>query len=338
MDPFLLSSYQYDLPKELIAKTPVQPRDHSRLMVVDRKTGSIEEGLFFEIPQLLNKGDTLVINDTKVIPARLLGKREKGGEAEVFLINAVEDGLWKALIRPSKKIPPGSKVIFGPDFYCEVHASIEEGVRLVRFYHQAPFESLLHQYGKMPLPHYIDRPVDKRDEETYQTIYAASPGAVAAPTAGLHFTFDRLAELNQKGIQQAKITLHVGLGTFKPVQVEDIRHHKMHTEQYVISKEAAQTINQTSGRIICVGTTSSRTLESVGRPVPSTSGETSLFIYPGYFFKVTDALITNFHLPGSSLLMLVSAFGGLELIREAYARAIERHFRFYSYGDAMLIL
>lgn len=338
MDPFLLSSYQFDLPSELIAKTPAAPRDHSRLMLLNRTTGKIDECRFYELPSLLQTGDTLVFNDTRVIPARLLGKREKGGNAEIFLLEEEKGGLWKALVKPGKKLQIGSKVYFGEDFAAEITVILEDGVRLIRFLHEAPFYDLLYRYGKIPLPPYIVREADKADEETYQTVYAASPGAVAAPTAGLHFTPSLLQHLNEKGIEEAHITLHVGLGTFKPIQVEDIRTHAMHHERYHISEQAATRINQTKGRIISVGTTSSRTLESVGKPIPAGSGETSIFIYPGYTFKATDALLTNFHLPGSSLLLLVSAFAGSELIREAYAKAIERKFRFYSYGDAMLIV
>lgn len=338
MDAFLLSSYQFNLPSDLIAKTPVEPRDHSRLMIVNRAKGTIEEARFFEFPQLLDKGDTLVFNDTKVIPARLLGKRDNGSGAEVFLIEEERPGEWRTLVKPGKKLQPGARVTFGPDFFCEVLAILEEGIRLVRFHHEGNFYELLQRYGKIPLPPYIDRPAEKKDEETYQTIYAAAPGAVAAPTAGLHFTPSTFDELNKKGIAQAHVTLHVGLGTFKPIQADDIRQHKMHQERYFITEEAAHTINQTPGRLICVGTTSSRTLESVGLPATSRTGETSIFIYPGYTFKATQALLTNFHLPGSSLLLLVSAFAGGELIKEAYTKAIERRFRFYSYGDAMLIL
>lgn len=338
MDPFLLSSYQFELPPDLIAKTAMEPRDHSRLMIVDRARGTLEECRFFEMPQLLNPGDTLVFNDTRVIPARLLGQRENGGEAEVFLIEEREQGIWKALVKPGKKLQPHSRVIFGPDFSCEVVEILEDGLRAIRFFHEEPFEAVLQRYGKIPLPPYIDRVAEKKDEETYQTIYAASPGAVAAPTAGLHFTPRTFEDLSRKKVNQAHITLHVGLGTFKPIQVDDIRHHVMHHERYFVTDEAAATINRNQGRLICVGTTSARTLESIGLPIIAQRGETSIYIYPGYAFKAAQALLTNFHLPGSSLMLLVSAFAGQELIREAYAKAIERRFRFYSYGDAMLII
>jgi len=340
MDPFLLSSYQFELPADLIAKTPMEPRDHSRLMIVNRAAGTIEECRFFELPQLLNSGDTLVFNNTRVIPARLLGQRENGGEAEVFLIEERKEGLWKALVKPGKKLQPRARVFFGPDFSCEIVEILKDGLRSIRFFHeeQNSFETLLHRYGKIPLPPYIDRAAEKKDEENYQTIYAASPGAVAAPTAGLHFTQRTFDDLAKKHIQRAEITLHVGLGTFKPLQVDDIREHVMHHERYFVTDVAAATINRNQGRLICVGTTSARTLESIGLPITAQQGETSIFIYPGYTFKAAQALLTNFHLPGSSLMLLVSAFAGRELIREAYAKAIERRFRFYSYGDAMLIL
>lgn len=338
MDPFLLSSYQFDLPAELIAKKPAEPRDHSRLMILDRKRGTIEEAQFFELPQFLEKGDLLIFNDTRVIPARLLGKRDNGGAAEVFLVEQQKDGTWKALVKPGKKLPVGAFVYFGEDFKGEVIAILEEGLRLIRFHHTGEFYEVLQRYGKLPLPPYMGREAEKQDEESYQTIYAAAPGAVAAPTAGLHFTQNVLEDLQSKGIGEAHVTLHVGLGTFKPIQVDDIRQHQMHREKYFITEQAANTINTTSGKRVCVGTTSSRTLESVGLPVAAGSGDTSIFIYPGYTFKTTQALLTNFHLPGSSLLLLVSAFAGSELIREAYSKAIERRFRFYSYGDAMLIL
>ena len=338
MDPFLLSSYQFDLPEDLIAKQPAEPRDHSRLMILDRKRQTIEEAKFFELPQFLNSGDLLIFNDTRVIPARLLGKREQGGAAEVFLIEEQKDGTWKALVKPGKKLPVGAWIYFGEDFKGEVVAILEEGLRLIRFHHQGEFYAALSRFGKLPLPPYMGREAEKKDEVSYQTIYAANPGAVAAPTAGLHFTKRVLGDLQFKGIGEAHLTLHVGLGTFKPIQVDDVREHQMHREKFFISETAAETINTVGGKRVCVGTTSARTLESVGVPVKAGSGDTSIYIYPGFIFSATEALLTNFHLPGSSLLLLVSAFAGSEFIREAYAKAIERRFRFYSYGDAMLIL
>lgn len=343
-DSYLLSSYHYELPSELIAQKPCYPRDHSRLMVINRETGSIEETVFKDIENLLLPEDRLIFNNTKVIPARLIGKKSTGAKVEIFLNKPVaEDSLvWDALVRPGRKLKTGSRVEFGADFFVEILESTADGGRFVRFFCDGDFEELLQKYGQIPLPHYIERDQPSHlDESYYQTIYAKNPGAVAAPTAGLHFTDVLLQKLQKKMIHQTCITLHVGLGTFRPVKTEDIRNHHMHHERLIITPEAAVEINSTKGRKIAIGTTGCRTLESasnqMGQIAPGSS-ETNLFIYPGYQFKCVQGMLTNFHLPGSSLVMLVSAFAGQELIKEAYAKAIEKKFRFFSYGDAMLIL
>lgn len=337
-----LSAYQYDLPDALVAQYPCYPRDASRLMVIDRQAGTIEDRVFSEIGSLLQPEDHLIFNDTRVIPARLLGVKPSGGEVEIFLTEPYPDGSWIALARPGRRLKEGAQIHFGKGFSCEVIATFPDGRRQVRFDHEGDFYTALTQYGQTPLPHYIQRAADPAvDAERYQTVYAAHPGAVAAPTAGLHFTQELLGSLADKGIAQTSLTLHVGLGTFLPVQTDDIRQHKMHTERFLIADTAAQKINEKGRRKICVGTTCCRALEaaaiSEGKVAPG-AYETSIFIYPGYSFKVMEALLTNFHLPGSTLLMLVSAFAGYDLIMEAYAQAVRQQYRFYSYGDAMLIL
>ncbi len=341
---FLKSAYEFDLPKELIAQNPVNPRDHSRLMVINRAKGTIEEIAFHEIRNLLVKGDSLVFNDTKVIPARLMGKRLTGGLTEIFLIKPLEDNKWEALVRPGKKVKEGSLVTFGENFSCVVKDFLPDGRRVIAFNYSGDFYERLAEYGKIPLPPYIEREAeDSVDKERYQTVYASKPGAVAAPTAGLHFTDSLLKTLEAQGVSQQHVTLHVGLGTFRPVEAEDIRHHLMHSERCHLSAETAAVLNQRdpTKRQICVGTTCCRVVETAaneaGVVIPG-DYDTNIFIYPGYRFKYVDALLTNFHLPGSTLLMLVSAFGGYDLIREAYAKAIEKKFHFFSYGDAMLIL
>lgn len=340
---YSLKAYHYDLPKELIAQYPVEPRDSSRLMVINRLCGTIEIMTFCDLPDLLKSGDSFVFNDTRVIPARLLGRRMTGGGAEVFLLKERSLGIWEALVRPGKKIRLGEKVVFADSFSCEVIEVLPNGNRLVEFTWSGEFNAVLSQYGHVPLPQYIERNDSPDDQERFQTVYAANPGAVAAPTAGLHFTDEMIACCHAKGITHNTLTLHVGVGTFRPVQVEDIREHSMHSEPFWIKERSAEILNlrPPESRQICVGTTSCRALESAstvkGVILPG-SYETSIFIYPGYQFKYVQSLLTNFHLPGSSLLMLVSAFGGYELIREAYTRAIKEKFRFYSYGDAMLIL
>jgi S-adenosylmethionine:tRNA ribosyltransferase-isomerase len=346
--PFNLSSYQFDLPEELIAQHPVTPRDASRLMVVEKKTGRIYEVSFREILHILEAEDRLVFNNTKVIPARLYGKLCTGGNAEVLLIkqadpSAKNPNQWKAFVRPGKKLKEGAKIHFANDAYCIVLDVLEEGERVLQFeYPHASFDTFLEEAGELPLPHYIRREsLDKSDTERYQTVYAKSPGAVAAPTAGLHFTPDLLKQLDEKNVHQSFVTLHVGPGTFKPVLVDDIREHKMHKEEFWIETETADAINSTTGRLIAVGTTSCRALESAagdnGKVIPG-HYDTDIFIYPGYTFKKLDHLLTNFHLPGSSLIMLVSSLLGTDLTKEVYQLAIEKKFRFYSYGDAMLIL
>lgn len=348
-DLYSLAAYQFDLPPELIAQYPCTPRDSSRLMIVERSSGQITEIIFRELADFLNTHDHLIFNNTKVIPARLMGKRANGGEAEIFLLRrygAIADA-WEVMARPGKKIRPGSMIYFSDQLSCEILETLTDGNKIVRFIHEGNFENILEKHGKMPLPHYIQRSDTNddvnSDSERYQTIYAANSGAVAAPTAGLHFSQDLLDRLQKKEVYQTFVTLHVGLGTFRPVQVEDIRSHAMHSERVVITPEAAHQLNNRSlnHRQICIGTTCCRALESIstidGRISPG-EYDTNIFIYPGYSFKYVQSLLTNFHLPGSSLLMLVSAFAGYELTREVYAKAIERRFRFFSYGDAMLIL
>jgi S-adenosylmethionine:tRNA ribosyltransferase-isomerase len=338
------SAYEYELPEELIAQLPCCPRDHSRLMIVDRLSGAITEVPFHELQELMQPGDSLVFNDTKVIPARLIGRRPHGGKAEILLTSPHADGTWNALAKPGRKITNGTVIEFGEDFSCEVLESFEDGSRRIQFACAGSFDEALSKYGRMPLPHYIHGGEEGlNDKEWYQTVYAANPGAAAAPTAGLHFTQELLNMLGAKGVSQTRLTLHVGLGTFRPVQTEDIRNHAMHYERFIISPESADALNarKNGARQICVGTTSCRALESAADTkgkIAAGDFETNIFIHPGYNFKYMRTLLTNFHLPGSTLLMLVSAFAGYELIREAYAKAIEKKFRFFSYGDAMLIL
>lgn len=343
-DLHLLSSYQFHLPEELIAEYPCNPRDDSRLMVIDRASKKIMEMKFSDLEFFLESGDSLVFNDTKVIPARLFGKRQSGGVAEIFLTNRVSLDTWEVLARPGKKLKIGDFVYFSDDFSVEILESLQDGRKLVKFHYEGEFEVFLDKYGQIPLPHYIKRSVDNPiDKERYQTVYAKTSGAVAAPTAGLHFTTRLIDNLSLKGVEKQFVTLHVGIGTFRPVQVDDIREHQMHAEKVMISEETAKLLNsrKPNKRQICVGTTCCRSLESsVGQDGMITQGahETSIFIYPGYKFKYVDHLLTNFHLPGSSLLMLVSAFAGYDLIMEAYAKAVQEKYRFFSYGDAMLIL
>lgn len=343
-DLYTLSSYQYELPEELIAQYPCTPRDSSRLLVIDRKSGSFKEIVFRELTDFLQSGDSLVFNDTKVIPARLFGKRESGGFTEIFLVKKMSDTEWEVLSRPGRKLRVGSRVIFGDDFSCEVLETLTNGNKVVRFIFSGIFNDFVEKYGRMPLPQYIKRDVEEEiDKDRYQTIYAANPGAFAAPTAGLHFSENMLNTLIENGVDQVRITLHVGLGTFRPVQTEDIREHDMHAERFVITPEAAEKLNgrDPKKKQIVVGTTCCRALETAvdasGKVVPG-NYDTNIFIYPGYQFKYVQSLLTNFHLPGSTLLMLVCAFGGYELVMEAYKKAIKDHYRFYSYGDAMLIL
>lgn len=343
-DPYALSSYQFDLPSEQIAQYPRVPRDQSRLMVIERKSGQITEMVFRDIADFLQERDRLIFNDTKVIPARLIGKRPTGGETEIFLTRMRGEGLWEAMVRPGRKLRAGSRVIFSEIFSCEILERLPDGGALVQFHYEGNFDALLDQHGKIPLPQYIRREADPiLDKSRYQTVYASQPGALAAPTAGLHFSRELIEKLVKKGVYQTTVTLHVGLGTFRPVQVDDIREHIMHTERVCILPEAAVQLNSHPGdtRQVCVGTTSLRALEAVADAeglIPSGEFDANIFIYPGYRFKYARTLLTNFHLPGSSLLMLVSAFAGYELTMEAYAKAVRDGYRFFSYGDAMLIL
>lgn len=342
-DLYSLLSYQYTLPQELIAQHPCEPRDNSRLMVVDRQSGKITTTTFRDIVHFLQPGDGLVFNDTRVIPARLLGRLSTGGQAEVFLTRRHADGSWDALVRPGKKLKVGAMVEFNSRLSGEVIAVCEDGERRIRFHCQGDLEAVLEESGQIPLPQYIKRQPDKEDYARYQTVYAANPGAVAAPTAGLHFTEELLQTLEDRGVSRTQITLHVGVGTFKPVQTTDIRAHRMHHERYVVTQEAAAALNSAreTRRQVCVGTTCCRTLESAAQndgKIHAGEYSTDIFIYPGYTFKYVRSMLTNFHLPGSTLLMLVSAFAGYELTMEAYRKAVEERFRFFSYGDAMLIL
>ena len=336
-----LSDFMYDLPEERIAQTPVEPRDHSRLMVIHRDTGEIEHRHFYDIIEYLNPGDCLVINETKVIPARLYGERPTGGACEVLLLKQLGPKRWETLVRPGKKLKPGAEVVFGDGrLRCTVVETTDVGGRIVEFECEGSFEAALDALGEMPLPPYIHEKLEDRDR--YQTVYAKQDGSAAAPTAGLHFTPELMERIRQKGVDIVPVLLHVGLGTFRPVKVENIEEHEMHSEYFEVTPQAAERINaarQSGGRIIAVGTTSVRTLESAaedGRLVAK-RGDTNIFIKPGYRFQLVDALITNFHLPGSTLIMLVSALWDRERILEAYKIAVEAEYRFFSFGDAMLI-
>ena len=338
------SDFYFDLPPELIAQDPLTDRSASRLLVLDKNTGEIKHEQFRNIINYLNPGDCLVLNDTRVIPARLHGIREETGAAiEVLLLKRKEKDVWETLVRPGKKVRPGVKLSFGEGLLRgEVLEIVEEGNRLIRFQYEGIFEEVLDRLGEMPLPPYITHKLE--DKNRYQTVYAKYDGSAAAPTAGLHFTRDLLDEIAQRGVNLAYVTLHVGLGTFRPVKAERITEHHMHSETYQITKEAAEVINRTrknGGRVICVGPTSCRSLESAAEEdgtLRECSGDTEIFIYPGYRFKVLDALITNFHLPESTLVMLVSALAGREKVLRAYGEAVEERYRFFSFGDAMLVI
>lgn len=346
--------FYYDLPQELIAQDPLEDRSGSRLLVLDKAGGTIEHKIFRDITAYLRKGDCLVINNTKVIPARLIGEKIKeqtipsgredshGAKIELLLLKRRENDIWETLVKPGKKARPGTKISFGDGLLTgEIIDIIEEGNRLVKFSYEGIFEEILDRLGEMPLPPYITHQL--ADRNRYQTVYAKYEGSAAAPTAGLHFTKELLNEVEAMGVRIANVTLHVGLGTFRPVKVEDVTEHHMHSEFYMVSEEAAEIINNTKkngGRVICVGTTSCRTVESAADEegnVQAGSGDTSIFIYPGYRFKVLDALITNFHLPESTLMMLVSALAGRDHIMEAYQEAVKERYRFFSFGDAMFI-
>lgn len=338
----LLSEFDYFLPQELIAQHPCEPRDHSRLLVLDKNTGAISHQHFFDLLQYVNAGDTLVFNDTRVIPARLIGsKAETGGKVEVFLLNRKSGNDWEALVKPGKKARPGTIIEFSDRLSCEILSSTDFGGRVVRFIFQGIFEEILDELGETPLPPYITEQL--ADKERYQTVYARERGSAAAPTAGLHFTKELMERLQDRGIRLAFVTLHVGLGTFRPVNTEQITDHVMHREYYSILPEAAKLINETKqlgGRVIAVGTTAIRTLETatVNGVLEAKSGWTGIFIYPGYTFKMVDAAITNFHLPKSTLLMLISALAGRENVFKAYKEAVKQQYKFFSFGDAMLII
>ena len=336
--------FYYDLPEELIAQDPLEDRSSSRLLVLDKKTGETQHHTFREIVNYLNPGDCLVINDTKVIPARLIGaKEETGAKIEVLLLKRKQNDVGETLVKPGRKAKPGTRISFGDGLLNgEVIDVVDEGNRLIRFEYDGIFEEILDQLGQMPLPPYITHQL--KDKDRYNTVYAAHEGSAAAPTAGLHFTPELLEEIDRKGVDIARVTLHVGLGTFRPVKVEDVENHHMHSEFYMIDEEAAEKINGAKargGRIICVGTTSCRTIESAADEnghLKACSGWTEIFIYPGYTFKVLDGLITNFHLPESTLIMLVSALAGREHVLAAYEEAVRERYRFFSFGDAMLII
>lgn len=339
-----LQDFYYDLPQELIAQDPLEDRSASRLMYLDRATGSVEHKIFSDVIEYLNEGDCLVINDTKVIPARLFGTREgHEGKVEILLLKRRENDIWETLVKPGKKCKPGTRLVFGEGLLkAEVLEVVDDGNRLIKFYYEGIFEEILDELGQMPLPPYITH--ELKDKNRYQTVYAKHEGSAAAPTAGLHFTKELLSRIEEKGIVIAHVTLHVGLGTFRPVKVENILEHHMHSEFFVIEESEAYKINkakETGHRVISVGTTSCRTLESAatsdGR-IKASSGWTDIFIYPGYSFKLIDGLITNFHLPESTLLMLVSAFAGKENVMAAYEEAVKERYRFFSFGDAMILL
>ena len=337
------SDFYYDLPEELIAQDPLDDRSSSRLLVLDKKTGETEHHVFREIVNYLDPGDCLVINDTKVIPARLIGaKEETGAKIEVLLLKRGADDVWETLVKPGRKAKPGTRISFGDGLLTgEVVDIVDEGNRLIRFEYDGIFEEILDRLGQMPLPPYITHQL--KDKDRYNTVYAEHPGSAAAPTAGLHFTSELLEKIRDKGVDIAHVTLHVGLGTFRPVKVDDVENHHMHSEFYMIDETAAEKVNrakENGKRVICVGTTSCRTIESAadenGR-LKACSGWTDIFIYPGYQFKILDALITNFHLPESTLVMLVSALAGRDHVLAAYEEAVRERYRFFSFGDAMFI-
>jgi len=338
-----VEEFDFELPPELIAQEPLPNRAGSRLLVLNRQKNEIYHDNFVNFPQYLRAGDVLVLNDTRVLPARLIGRKLEGSATvEILLLKRRSAHVWETLVRPGRRLPPGTHVIFGKgELMAKIIDALPDGGRLVEFFYEGIFEEILNKLGEMPLPPYIKKKLE--DKERYQTVFAKESGSAAAPTAGLHFTPEILAEIKKRGVEIIYLTLHVGLGTFRPVTVSEVHRHKMHSEYYRFTEEAARKINyhrKKGGRIIAVGTTSCRTLETVadeqGR-VQASSGWTEIFIYPGYHFKATDALLTNFHLPRSTLLMLVSAFAGKEKILSAYHQAIERGYRFFSFGDAMFI-
>lgn len=337
------SDFYYDLPEKLIAQTPLERRDSSRLMTLDKRTGQVGHHHFFQLPSFLRPGDCLVLNDSRVLPARLIGRRLPGGGAvEVMLLVDKGDDIWECLVRPGRKVRAGAQLVFGDgELTAEVTEVLADGNRLVRFRYEGVFLEVLERLGQMPLPPYIKEKLD--DPDRYQTVYSREVGSAAAPTAGLHFTRELLTQIGAMGVKLCYVTLHVGLGTFRPVKEEDLARHDMHSEYCAISQETADIINKTKrdgGRVICVGTTSCRTIESWANEdgtMEAKSGWTKIFIYPGYRFKVLDCLVTNFHLPESTLIMLVSALAGREHVLAAYEEAVRERYRFFSFGDAMLI-
>ncbi|MDY3244025.1 MAG: tRNA preQ1(34) S-adenosylmethionine ribosyltransferase-isomerase QueA [Candidatus Limiplasma sp.] len=338
------SDFDYFLPEELIAQTPIEPRDHSRLLVYNRADHSVQHLHFYDLPRFLIPGDVMVVNDTRVIPARLLGEKEETHvPVEILLLKRLEKDLWEALVRPGRRLAPGTWCSFGDGLLrAEIVDRAPEGARLVRFHYQGVFEEILDRLGQMPLPPYIHERL--QDRERYQTVYAREEGSAAAPTAGLHFTPELLEHIREKGVEIVPVLLHVGLGTFRPVKEEDVSQHQMHVEHYEVTPEAAEKINRARAeghRCVCIGTTSVRTLETASTEdglVHAQNGDTGIFIMPGYHFKATDALVTNFHLPQSTLLMLISALMGREEALRVYRIAVEEKYRFFSFGDAMLIL
>lgn len=336
------SDFYFDLPEELIAQTPLEQRDHSRLLHLDKRTGEIEHMHFYELAELLHEGDCLVLNNSRVLPARLIGSRLTGGSVELVLLRDLGEGRWECLSRPGRKTKPGTELSFGNGELTAVVESVAEGGnRIVKFSYEGIFLEVLERLGKMPLPPYIKAELE--DSERYQTVYSKELGSAAAPTAGLHFTPELLEKISQRGVKICYVTLHVGLGTFRPVKEDEIENHEMHSEFCIIPEETAHIVTETKrsgGRVICVGTTSCRTVESFANAdgsLPASSGWTDIFIYPGYKFKCLDALVTNFHLPESTLIMLVSALAGREKVLNAYNIAVQERYRFFSFGDAMFI-
>ena len=336
----LLKDFDYELPEELIAQTPIEPRNASRLMVLDRVNETIEHSHFYDLQKYLKSGDVLILNDTRVIPARLIGHRESGGQVEIFLLRRIEGDKWETLAKPGKKAAIGNVINFGEELRCKVVDKTDFGGRIVEFEYKGIFEEILDKLGETPLPPYIHEKLE--DRERYQTVYNRERGSAAAPTAGLHLTKEQMKELQESGIKFGYVTLHVGLGTFRPVKVDKIEDHEMHEEYYSIPAETVELINQAkkSGNgVIAVGTTTTRALESAAASgkLKAQSGMTNIFIYPGYQFKVIDGMITNFHLPKSTLIMMISAFAGRDFVMKAYREAVKNKYRFFSFGDAMLI-
>ena len=335
-----VKDFTYELPQELIAQYPLEPRDHSRLLVVDKNTGTIEHRYFYDLCEYLRHDDLLVFNDTRVIPARLHGVKDTGARVEVFLLTRLNSTDWEVLVKPGRKLRVGAKIKFSDDLSCDIISDTDFGGRIARFYYNGVFEEILDRLGETPLPPYITAPLE--DKERYQTVYSRENGSAAAPTAGLHFTKELLQKIRDIGCEEVFVTLHVGLGTFRPVSVDDIKDHVMHREFYSVSPEAAEAINKAKAegrRIVAVGTTAVRTLEAAGESgvIKAGGNWTNIFIYPGYRFRLVNSLITNFHLPQSTLLMLVSALSTREIMMSTYAEAVREHYRFFSFGDAMFI-